>query len=469
MLWWVLHQLKSSKPDIRAKAAKRLGSEKQRKAVPSLIKRLKDDSSHVRIAVVDALGAIGHPVSAEPLASALADLSKTAKSGSGHPGCDTGITEYESFAKALSALGPPAVKPMIRLLESDDQESRRWAACALGMIKDPQGVDPLIAVLKDSRSGVRKAAALALGQIGDSRALISLEQALTSKDSETRRAAAEALGDIGSEDAVDSLMKAVEDHNEPVQLSAISALKRIGGLKSAGCLRSASAGPRKAVCEAAESALKSLKFSPGNAEERAEIAVILGDFAAAVREGTTAVPALIKSLGFKDPQMRRKTAEALGLLGTAEAVQPLLQALKDHNPEVQQAAMQALVTIGYPALEGLKACLTYYDASVVRLAAIALGQIGDVRSVPALVETIAANRNISPEYSEMLDAILAATDALRALLNAYSETIRSEDLERIAELPEEILLRGSQPPRYVDCTFLRNHAREEILRRLEIR
>jgi HEAT repeat protein len=465
MFWWTLIQLKSSKPEVRAKAAHDLGAAKQRKAVPSLIKSLDDDSVHVRIAVIEALGTIGHPASAEPLATALANLPKTAKSRSGHPDRRDEMAEYGSLAKALGALGPPAVRPLLQLLGSEDKEPRRWAACALGAIKDPQATDRLIETLEDNRSEVRKAAALALGEIGDSRALQSLIKAIANRDLETRRAAAEALGSIGSESAADALEKALADQSEAVQLSAIHSLAKIGGLRPASCLRSATTGPRKTVCEAAASALKTMKFSPANAEECAEMAVILGDFVAALKEGPAAIPALIKTLRFKDPRMRAKAAEALGSLRSREAVPSLLEALRDHNPEVQEAAAQALANAGIPALEGLESSLTFYDSSVARLAACAVGRIGDARSVPALVKMVAGNRSISHEYPEMLDAVKAAVEALGGILASLGEKISQRDLESIAELPEEICLLGSQPSRTVDCTHLRDQARQELLKR----
>lgn len=465
MLWWTLQQLKSSKPEVRAKAAQDLGGAKQTRAVPSLIKYLNDDNPQVRMAVIEALGAIGHPASAEPLISALANLPKTARSQFQHSDQGAETAEYESMAKALAALGSRAVNPLLQLLGSENKEPRRWAACALGMIRDPQAVDPLAGMLEDSRSEVRKTAALALGEIGDSRALGALIKALANRDLETRRAAAEALGAIGSNSATDAVATAVGDQSELVQLSSISALAKIGGLEAAACLRSAAAGPRKAVCDAAIAALQSMKFSPSNAEERAEIAVILGDFAAALREGETATPALIKALGFKDAQMRVKAAETLGSLRSPGTVQALLTALRDHNPAVQEAAMHALVNIGAPALEGLEASLAFYDASVARLAASALGQIGNAHSVHALTEMVARNRNVSREYPEMLDAISAAVDSLSHILRSSSDEISQPDLERFAELPEEIRLVDSQPSRSVDCADLRNQAREELLRR----
>jgi HEAT repeat protein len=465
MLWLDLWHLKSSDADARAKAAQRLGSGKQRKAVPPLLKLLEDESPQVRIAVMDALGAIGHPASVEPLVFALSNLHKIAKSRSRRSSHEAETMEHEALTKALASIGQPAVVPLLKALESEDKEGRRLAAQVLGWIKDPRAVEPLMQKLEDNRSDVRQAAALALGTIGDPRAIGALIKAADGRDMETRRAAAEALGLLGSSDAMDALIKAVGDQSEAVQLAAIKALAEIGGLPAAACLRSAMTGSRKTICDAAEAALKSMRFSPASGAERAELAVILNDFASARSEGNRAVPALIKALGFKDPQMRANGAESLGLLKSAEAVTHLLQALRDPSPAVQEAAVNALVNIGIPALEGLESSLTSYDASVIRSAAIALGRIGSPGCVPALADLISGNRAISNEYPEMLDAVKAAADALGGILMTSPGIISQQDLNLIAELPESISLMGIQPLKTVDCSNLRGQAKEELLRR----
>jgi HEAT repeat protein len=464
MLWLDLWHLRSANPDERAGAAQRLGSGKHKQAVPSLIKLLEDESPEVRIAAIEALGAIGHPASVEPLVVALSNLHKTAKSRSRHPNHGAEMMEHEALAKAVAAAGEPAVPPLLKALEYEDKEARRLAAQALGRIKDPRAVEPLMRKLEDNRSDVRQAAALALGTIGDLRAIGALIKAADGRDMETRRAAVDALGLLGSESAVNALIKAAGDQSEAVQLAAIKALAKIGGLRAAACLRSAMTGPRRTMCDAAEAALKSIQFSPAGAAERAELAVILNDFAAARGEGGMAVPAFIKALDFKDPQMRSKAAESLGLLKSAEAVTPLLQALKDSNPAVQEATVNALVNIGAPALEGLEESLTFYDASVVRSAANALGRIGSPGCVPSLANLIIRNPVISNEYPEMLDSVKAAADALSEILMASSGKIPQQDLNLIAELPEAISLMGSEPLKTVDCSRLRSQAIEELQR-----
>lgn len=457
MLWWTVHQLKSSDRDSKIRAARALGSAKERKAVPALIKLLADENADLRSAAIEALGAIADPASAEPLVSALSRPHRSAQ----------GTTEHESLARALARLGTAAVKPLIQALASENSQTRRWAACALGMIKDPQALDPLTEKLDDSRSEVRKAAALALGEIGDLRAVKRLVHALANRDPDTRRAASEALGVLRSEEGIPALTRAVLDSSEPVQVAAAKALAKIGGLAAAGSLRSAISGMRKTAQGAAEAALETMSFSPANAGERAEVAVIRGDFEAATREGPAAVPALVGALGFKDPQWRARAAAALAHFPSPDLVQLFLQCLKDHDAAVQESAARALAGIGEAARRGLEETLSFYDASAVRLAASALGEMGGSCSVPALADLISENSVIAAEYPDLFDAVCAAAESLRKILSLSPEKIPQQDLERIASLPREVRLLGSSP-KQLDCSHLHNQAAEEVRRRQSV-
>jgi len=458
MLWWTLQQLKSSKPEARAQAAQKLGSERQKRAVPALIDCLEDEDRQVRLAVIEALAAIGHPASAGPLSSVLEHLSK--KSG---PREDR-TAEYEALAKALAGVGEPAITPLTALLTSGDKEARRWATFALGLIKSSRAMGPLVEKLEDSRSEVRKAAAASLGEIGDPAAIDALVKALSSRDMETRHAAAEALGKIQSADAEEALIKAVSDQSEAVQVAAINSLGRIGGLKSAARLRAAAGESRKAVSRAAEMALKGMSFSPSNAGEEAELAVIRGEFQSAVQKGLSAVPALIRALAFKDPEMRLKAAESLGALKPAEAVPPLISALNDPDKTVQKASMQALVAIGGPALSPLHESLAHYDATVVQLSAEALGEIGDVRSTPVILKFL-ENTSVTNEYPEMIGAVRAAANSLLSMLKSSRAELPEQDLTRMTALPQSYQVSGYEGTKTVDCKQLREQAGQELLRR----
>jgi HEAT repeat protein len=467
MLWWTLQRLKSSKYLTRAEAATRLGASAQKKAVPALIRKLDDESAAVRVAVIDALAKLRHHASVAPLADSLGGLSRRSKGLKEGEEQVSQSVEYEALARALGALGAVAVPSLLRLLGSEVRETRRWAAHALGLARDSRAVEPLIKTLADSRSDVRKAAALALGTIGDSLALDPLVKTLASRDHETRRAAAVALGNIGSGRAVDALRAISEDPNEPVQLAVVDALRKIGGLRAGTVLRTIIDAGKKNVREAAETALSSLEFAPTSASERAAAAVLKGYFASAAGEGEAAVEALVDALGSKDADRRRQAAEALAMLRSPAAIDPLLRALKDHDLSVQSAACKALAGTGQAAVEGLSPMLSHHDSSVQRQAALALGDIGDPRAAAPLADAIEQNRALLREYPELLEAVRAAATALTAILTKSSSAVPAEVLDRVAEMPDAVsrsAAGGAREPA-VDCGPIRELARQELHRR----
>ncbi len=99
------------------------------------------------------------------------------------------------------------------------------------------------------------------------------------------------------------------------------------------------------------------------------------------------VQGLIKVLGYKkDDKVRQAAAEALVKIG-APAVEPLIAALQDKNKDVRRAAAEALGKIrDTRAVEPLIAALKKDEEWYVhKTAAEALGQIGDVRAVEPLI------------------------------------------------------------------------------------
>jgi HEAT repeat protein len=435
--------------------------------MPALIKALDDESAQVRLAAIIALGAIRHAAAVEPLALSLARVSRRQKSPQEGDHQVSPGAEYEALAAALGTLGGAAVPVLLRQLDSDDSETRRWIAHALGLARDPQAVGPLVKRLGDSRSDVRKAAALALGEIGDMNGFDPLIKALEHRDHETRRAAAIALGSFGSEQSVDSLCAILEDPNEPVQLAVVEALRKIGGLQAGAGLRAAIEGGRKNVRESAAAALRSLKFAPATAEERAAAAVLIGDFASASKEGEAALGALSRSLGSKDASRRRQGVESLAMLRSQQALEPLLRAMKDRDPTVQDAAAKALVGIGPAALQGLVGMLAHHDPVVQRLAARSLGEIADPQAATALADLIEQNCVISNEYPEVIDVVRAAVTALAAMLSRVSSSMPAADLRRIAGLPDAARQAGGgrvgEP--VVECAAIRDLALQELNRR----
>jgi hypothetical protein len=136
-----------------------------------------------------------------------------------------------AIVSVLGTFGEPAVEPLIKALEDDDEEVRETAARALGQVGDSRAVKPLIKALGDDGYGVAEAAAEALGEIGDTRAVEPLSEALGDDGYGVAEAAAIALGKIGKP-AVKPLIKALGDGGRDVRWHAAVALREIGDARA---------------------------------------------------------------------------------------------------------------------------------------------------------------------------------------------------------------------------------------------
>jgi len=101
------------------------------------------------------------------------------------------------------------------------------------------------------------------------------------------------------------------------------------------------------------------------------------------------VRGLIRLLNHHDPDIQYDAAEALGDIGDAGAVEPLISALKNEEISgVRWKAAEALAMIGPASVGPLIDALQHPDDDVRWKAAIALGEIGDPRAVDPLIRCL---------------------------------------------------------------------------------
>lgn len=113
-----------------------------------------------------------------------------------------------------------------------------------------------------------------------------------------------------------------------------------------------------------------------------------------VKIGSPAVTPLIAQMGDPNADVRYLAVEILGKIKDERSVEPLIQQLKDDSAPVQTAVSKALVSIGPGATEQLLNSIKDPDADF-RLSIInILGDTGDLRGIPVLIDSLADNNEM---------------------------------------------------------------------------
>jgi HEAT repeat protein/energy-coupling factor transporter ATP-binding protein EcfA2 len=296
---------------ISATARDLIGRIGSTEAVPALINALSDSNSDVRKNAAWALGKIGSPEAVLALINALSDSSGVCRSA----------------VEALREISSPKtlLPVLINALSDNEWSVRKNAVKALEKIGSPEVVPVLINALSDNDWSVRKDVVGALGIIGSPEAVPALSNALSDSNSDIRKTAAWALERISaskkSAEVVSALIKVFRD-NEPETLAVV-----IKALRNNGSIR--------------ENEVESL-VKIGNPEA----VVVAGALIEALRDNEPkTLPVLIKALSDNEKNVRESAAEALGEIGSTEAVPDLIKALSDNEEDVRDSAVEALRSI----------------------------------------------------------------------------------------------------------------------------
>lgn len=122
--------------------------------------------------------------------------------------------------------------------------------------------------------------------------------------------------------------------------------------------------------------------------------------------GPHAVEPLISALKDKNLDIRRMAASILGNIKDPRAVSPLTVALNDENRNVRMMAAWSLAQIGTPSIESLVAALRDGDSPARGDAAWALGKIKHPRAVEPLIEALEDEKpDIQQDAAKALEKI----------------------------------------------------------------
>lgn len=339
MLWWTFRQLRSSSPKGWERALDTLRQRGKGQAVAILVAKFNESDERLRLQIAKALAEVGDPAT---LCAAICGLTAAdgelqvalAKvlSGFREPYslcqalCHAGKAGQATICAALIEIGPPAVEPLLKLLESSDNRTRSAAAHALRQIHDPRAIDQLMASMGGGTPVPSDVAIKSLVAIGE----VAIDALVSALPGPKGIYAALALGGLRDVRAVAPLLEHLSIRPWPrFCKKAISALGAIGN--------TAAVAPLIAI-------LKEDRLDSD--EEVADALGCIGD-----PRAVEPLIALLNSdkhgpFGFA----RAAAAEALGRIGDARAVPHLLVALqKDARADVNEKAAAALGDIGDPA------------------------------------------------------------------------------------------------------------------------
>ncbi|MDQ7780410.1 MAG: HEAT repeat domain-containing protein [Planctomycetota bacterium] len=428
----VLRALKDAKPEMRNAAAYVIvyfGPE-AREAVADLTALLEDKVA--RCYAVHALGAIR-----DQAAAAVPALVKCLD--------DSDASFRAAVAGALGSVGPKAeaaLAPLLKTLGDSKANVRAAAAGALGAIKSARPVPDLIKAMNDDDDRVKDAAMQALGEIGPpaAEAVPALVEMMRCSQ------ACDALSKIGSA-SVPALIKAMNDDDYRVKHGAMRALGEMVPPAAEAILALVEmiedSEARDALEKMGSACVPALMKTLGNAngEVRGNCVKVLGR----LRPVTSEVrDALLGLLGTdKDPKVRLEIAYEIGRWATeaASVVPALTETLRDSDADVRLNAVYSLGRFGPAAKSAslqLISMLRDSDETARNAATDSLCQIGapPLEAIPDLMKRLSdGNERVRRTCAWLLGQLGAqakpAVDALAKALDDKDPQVRNYAAEAL--------------------------------------
>lgn len=399
---------------LQRQAIAALGRLRDRRAVPLLMRLLKDPRVHpsLRALVPDALAAIGDGRAVPELLALLRDR-------------ETDSAIRERIALALGAMkATEAIHPLLELLRdpTEDPFLQSRAALAIGFIRDPSMAGELIALLRQENLPVaaRRAIADALGTLGGLEVARSLLQLLPDErlPASVRQSIAEAIGAIGSPELKEELMWLLRDaHIDPHVRGAIA-------------LTLAALHHHPATPEIVE-LISDIRIDPSIRQSLVESLAGLWE------------PSLIPSLsrlaqeGALELTIRQAIVRLLGERAGPEGFSTCWMLAK--NPEtplpLRRTAADALVACAGPEFEDALASLALDPEIPAYIRGRALEALRRVGSDSETVRALAAALSDSDMPNAVFSTLMEVAQRARVRLVRQGEALRWTSEERAARPP----------------------------------
>lgn len=356
-------QLSSEDEQVRVKAVEALTGEKPEASVQPLVMALGDRSWYVRRAAVAGLGKKGSPEAVKALIAALRREHRN-------------LSVLNSALQVLAIMDMDTLSPLLELLHDPDESIRIYACLALGEMGTQLAARGLIQALDDPDRNVRFHAIEALGKIRAGEAVEVLCRIAESEDFYLSFPAVDALMNIGDPEAAIRIVPLLE--NDLLAGAAADALGRLGTpetIQALAHMLNESRGPVSSIVQAFAALYSRYEKQFGEGSH-------IADLVRHLIEPTGASNLLLSLEGAGKPDLAA-IVMVLGWLEYRNVEEALTRLLG--QPEVRREVVESLVRHGKRVTELLIDQLRSQDPETVRAAVVALGRIGDPRSVPFLL------------------------------------------------------------------------------------
>ncbi len=416
----VLEDLASSNEEVRRLAVERADFFDLEQIFPRLIERLGDSDWRVRKAAVRRV--VAHP-DAEEVARRLLD----ALADGENPG------RRNAAVEALVELGERALPSLIASCAVEDADVRKFVVDALAGVGSIHSVDVLVQRLEDVDANVRAAAADALGAVGGAVAREALRATAVQGDEDAlvRFSALHALDTLEEPLRSDELATVLSD---PVLGPAGLAL--LGRCDDPGALDALLKGLASGIRAARESSMRAILRLVAQ-RDGAEVAAVRERLAALVDSEPVIASSAIERLADSDLGTQLALVQFLALVGSREAVIPILEAGRDEA--LAPVAIGALEEIGAEVPSAIDAAWGELDIERRCAACEVLGRVGGKRSLARLLAVLEdpdpSLRTAAARALSTLGAESALAPLVRRLQHVESEESYEgeEETDAIAE------------------------------------
>lgn len=316
-----------------------------------------------------------------------------------------------SAAEAVIRLGSAAASPLLKMVQDQDADVRKFVIDVMGAIGDPIFVPALLHSLDDPEVNVASAAAEQLGALGDMEAADHLMQAILARDEVLfrfsalgalgllakptpvpealikladqeilRKAVFECLGTISDESSFKLLLNGFSCRQKNSRAAAVKALFKIYGRSSAAS---------QTMIREALKLLKENDIITGLLELYDNRDGVLTDallWTAVVTRDARFIPLLIEA--YTDERTADTALSALKSFGR-EALQEIISRYSSLDERGRSGLCILIAECGYSGFNDvIKEALRDPSSQVRKAAAIAVGKLGLITLIPDLISLI---------------------------------------------------------------------------------